>query len=168
MTEPDRGAARPGTAGEAVIVVGVEPRQDRAVVARAAELAAMTGARLLCAYADPASYVVEEEADGSVEVMPIDPDGMDDRLAAIETGLRDQLAERLDATGVRWEFRELAGDPARALDHLAAHVDAMMIVVGTKHDSVGARLEEILTGSIAVHLTRRQRRPVLVVPVHPQ
>jgi len=81
--------------------------------------------------------------------------------------LRERLQEALDGSGLRWSFVTLAGDPARALGRLAESADASVIVVGTRERGLGARFEELLVGSVAVHLTHRQHRPVLVVPLAP-
>ena len=79
----------------------------------------------------------------------------------------DQLREQLEGvlTGVDWEFRYLAGRVDRSLTHLARAVDAAAIVVGTRVPGVGARLREFVDGSVALHLSHHQHRPVLVVPL---
>ena len=71
----------------------------------------------------------------------------------------------LAGSGVAWEFRYLAGRADRALTHLARAVDASAIVVGARRPTSGERLHEFFEGSIALHLTRHQHRPVLVVPL---
>jgi enolase len=149
------------------VLVGVVPGQPLAVVHRAADLASSLNVQLLCAYVDVTTYLTDEP-DGRTQVQPIDPDGVDDDIEGISAGIRDRLRDALDATGLDWSFRVLAGDPARALGQLAEETEASMIVVGTRERGLGARMEELLVGSVAVHLTHRQHRPVLVVPLGPR
>lgn len=161
-TRDDAGA---GGAAAPVIVVGVEPGQHDVVLDRAADLAARMHARLLCAYADPASYPADPTE--TAEMVPIDPDGVDPGRARVRQELLDWLGERLGSQATGWEFRLVAGEADMALAELAVRHRALMIVVGARHRGVGGRLEDLMTGSIAVRLTRRQDCPVLVVPVHP-
>ncbi len=148
------------------VLMGVVPGQPLAVAHRAADLAHSLNVKLICAYVDVTSYL-SEESDGRVEAHPIDPDGIDDDIEGISAGIKERLGEALDGSGIRWSFATLAGDPARALGQLAESTDASVIVVGTRERGFGARFEELLVGSIAVHLTHRQHRPVLVVPLAP-
>ncbi len=149
------------------VLMGVVPGQPLAVAHRAAELALSLDVELVCAYVDVTTYLAEDPR-GRTEARPIDPDGIDDDIEGISAGIRDRLREALHASGVRWSFVTLAGDPARALGRLAESADASVIVVGTRERGLGARFEELLVGSVAVHLTHRQHRPVLVVPLAPQ
>lgn len=64
-----------------------------------------------------------------------------------------------------WVLRILAGDPSRALARVAEEVDAPLIVVGTHQSGFGHAVEEWLSGSVAVQLTRAQHRSVVVVPI---
>jgi nucleotide-binding universal stress UspA family protein len=146
------------------VLMGVVPGQPLAVAHRAAELAHSLNVKLICAYVDVTTYLVEEP-DGRIEALPIDPDGIDDDIEGISAAIKDRLQEALDGTGIRWSFVTLAGEPARALGRMADSADASVIVVGTRERGLGARFEELLVGSVAVHLTHRQHRPVLVVPL---
>ena len=174
MNEPAAHEARPSTGTEALhlrritgpVLMGVVPGQPLAVAHRAAELAYSLNVKLICAYVDVTTYLAEEP-DGRIETRPIDPDGVDDDIEGIKAGIQDHLQDALDGTGGRWSFLTLSGDPAHALGQLAESSDASVIVVGTRERGLGARLEELLVGSIAVHLTHRQHRPVLVVPLAP-
>ncbi|MDN4643902.1 universal stress protein [Arthrobacter sp. PsM3] len=148
------------------VLMGVVPGQPLAVAHRAAELAYSLNVKLICAYVDITTYLAEEP-DGRVEALPIDPDGIDDDIEGISAGIAERLREALDGTGIGWSFMSLAGEPARALGRLAESTDASVIVVGTRERGLGARFEELLVGSVAVHLTHRQHRPVLVVPLAP-
>jgi nucleotide-binding universal stress UspA family protein len=148
------------------VLMGVVPGQPLAVTHRAAELAYSLNVKLICAYVDVTTYLAEEP-DGRIEALPIDPDGIDDDIEGISAGIAERLQDALDGTGIRWSFLTLSGDPARALGRLAESTDASIIVVGTRERGLGARFEELLVGSVAVHLTHRQHRPVLVVPLAP-
>jgi len=148
------------------VLMGVVPGQPLAVAHRAAELAFSLGVKLICAYVDVTSYLAEEP-DGRAEPRPIDPDGIDDDVEGISAAMAERLREALGGAGVDWSFMTLAGEPARALGRLAESTDASVIVVGTRERGLGARFEELLVGSVAVHLTHRQHRPVLVVPLAP-
>ena len=149
------------------VVMGAVPGQPQAVAHRAAELALSLGVPLICAYVDVTSYLADDQA-GHDGARPIDPDGIDDDVEGIAAALKARLGETLEASGVPWSFVALAGDPARALGRLAEASGASIIVVGTRERGLGARFEELLVGSVAVHLTHRQHRPVLVVPLAPQ
>jgi nucleotide-binding universal stress UspA family protein len=149
------------------VLMGVVPGQPLAVAHRAAELAHSLNVKLICAYVDVTTYLAEEP-DGRTEARPIDPDGVDDDIEGISAGIGERLQEALGGSGVPWSFVTLAGEPARALGRLAESTDASVIVVGTRERGFGARFEELLVGSVAVHLTHRQHRPVLVVPLAPQ
>ena len=148
------------------VLMGVVPGQPLAVAHRAAELAFSLGVKLVCAYVDVTTYLAGEP-DGRAEARPIDPDGVDDDIEGIGATIAADLRAAFDGSGVDWSFVTLAGDPARALGRLAESADASVIVVGTRERGLGARLEEMLVGSVAVHLTHRQHRPVLVVPLSP-
>jgi nucleotide-binding universal stress UspA family protein len=148
------------------VLMGVVPGQPLAVAHCAAELAYSLNVKLICAYVDVTTYLAEEPK-GRTEARPIDPDGIDDDIEGISAAIKERLRGALDGTGIRWSFVTLAGDPARALGGLAESTDASVIVVGTRERGLGARFEELLVGSVAVHLTHRQHRPVLVVPLAP-
>lgn len=173
MNEPDS-ETRPATGPTPYVprritgpvLMGVVPGQPLAVAHRAAELAYSLNVKLICAYVDVTAYLAEEP-DGRVEALPIDPDGIDDDIEGISAAIAERLQEALGGSEIRWSFVTLAGDPARALGRLAESTDASVIVVGTRERGLGARFEELLVGSVAVHLTHRQHRPVLVVPLAP-
>jgi nucleotide-binding universal stress UspA family protein len=155
-----------------ILVVGVMAMQPDAVVTQAASLARQLGARLVCASVDAGRYVVEEAPDGSIRSAPLDPDLAEVELTPdepdrLDAALEGRLRELLDPTGVAWETRALAGDPARALARLAETLDAMMIIVGTHEGGLRGTLRELFNGSVAAHLAHRQHRPVVVIPLSP-
>lgn len=153
------------------VIAGVIPRQPLVVIRRAAELAYSLGVELVLAYVDVTRYQLAGSDGVSGSSAPIDPDGVDDEYDPEGAGatLRAHITTELASYNLPWSFVQLAGEPARALGHLAATVQASVIVVGTRERGLGARLEEILTGSVSVHLAHRQSCPVLVVPLgtHP-
>lgn len=148
------------------IVAAVVPGQPELVALTAASWAAAAGGvRVYFAYVDVNWFVVEEHPDGTVRHAELDPDAIDDSWIQRTQQIEQSLTDVLDGSGVRWEFRYLAGRPDRALTHLARAVDAAAIVVGTRAPGPGARFREAVEGSVAVHLTHHQHRPVLVVPL---
>jgi nucleotide-binding universal stress UspA family protein len=79
--------------------------------------------------------------------------------------VQSQAAAILDGHTVDWSVRQLVGDPALALKHLAETVDARLLVVGTRKRGLGESIREFFTGSVAARLAHRQHRPILVVPL---
>ncbi|WP_244292621.1 universal stress protein [[Micrococcus luteus] ATCC 49442] len=136
------------------VLAAVVPGQPPAIVHRAAELAYTLNVKLICVYVDITSYLADEQDNGPV-----------DDAEATSAGIQEHLENTLDGTGIRWSFRTLSGEPARALGQFAESTDASVIVVGTRELGLGIRLEQLLVGSVAVDLTHLQHRPVLVVPL---
>lgn len=144
------------------IVVGVTHRRAREVVAVAAWYAEQLDADLVCAIVDTSfSRMAVPEKTGIVPVPEAEgrPRGFPDRLTL-------EIREELEPRGIAWEGRLLFGGAAAELTSLAEEVDAVMIVVGTR-EGMGGFARELLNGSVAAHLSHRQRRPVLVVPLDP-
>ncbi|RNE62386.1 universal stress protein [Cryobacterium tepidiphilum] len=150
-----------------VIVVAVEPGQPDDVLLQACALAADLGCHLVCVHVDLGRYPVEEHPDGSVVSLPYDPDLPELGDEEFDPTLADHIAEVLGRSGAPYTLRALAGDPARALGHLADAVNARLIVVGTHRPGVRRGVREFFNGSVAVHLAHRQHRPILVVPLSP-
>ena len=90
-----------GFSGGAV-VVGLQPGQDPAVLACAADLAAATGAELVGAYVDPGSYLIEWDPRGNVldQSMEhaLDPD---DEAASALRELRPLFVAAAEGRGLR-------------------------------------------------------------------
>lgn len=147
-------------------VVAIVPHQPELVALTAAAWSqAAGGIRLYFAYVDVNRYPVEEFPDGTVRHAELDPDAIDDSWRQVQEQIERSLADALAGSDVPWEFRYLAGRPDRALTHLARAVDAAAIVVGTRAPGPGARLREVVEGSVAFQLSHYQHRPVLVVPL---
>ncbi|MGN6445705.1 universal stress protein [Amnibacterium sp.] len=153
---------------ERAVVVGIADDQADAVLLVAAAIAAQFEAKLICVTVDPERYAARDDQ-GNLNYWPIDPDAIDDpaEREAADAELRAHLAELLDPLGVGWSIRLTAGDPSAGLAHVAAEVSALMIVIGTSPRTLIRSAREFFSGSIAAHLTHRQPRPVLVVPLNP-
>jgi nucleotide-binding universal stress UspA family protein len=171
MTVPDNGVLPDARAVAFVpqritgpVLAGVVPGQPLEVLQRAAELAHNLGVKLICAYVDITTYLADEAEEGP-QYGPFGTEAAVDDAEGVCTGIRERLQEILDDAGVRWSFLILSGNPTEALTQLAESADASVIVVGTREPDLGTRLEHLLVGSVAVQLTRRQHRPVLVVPL---
>ncbi len=148
------------------LVVELAPGQPDLVLLTAARwAAALRAPALYCAYVDESRLVVEEYPDGTVRHTSVDPDGGDDEWRDRERELERHLGRVLGDSAVPWHLRYLAGRPDRALTHLARAVDAAAFVVGTRAPGAGARMRELMSGSVAVRLSHHQHRPVLVVPL---
>ncbi|KQR06268.1 universal stress protein [Arthrobacter sp. Leaf145] len=148
------------------ILVGVMPGQHPSVVEQAAVVAGGTRLPLVFAHADVTVYPVDGTTGGPAA--PIDPDGVDgDSRNAIEA-LKKTIADQLSGLDIQWSITPLAGEPARALAREAEAIGASMIVVGTREHRLTAALKDATAGSVARHLSHRQNRPVLVVPVNPR
>lgn len=96
----------------------------------------------------------------SPERIPPQPDPS--RLTT-EAAIAREVEQWMTGSEVPWHLRYLAGRADRALTHLARAVDAAAFVVGT-HVGRHRRMSEFLTGTLALQLSHRQHRPVLVVP----
>ena len=151
-----------------VIVVGVEDGEPTRVLVEAAHLARDLNAELVCGHVDRGQYAVSEDPDGTVHSRPFDPDLPEQPDGVFPDELSARIRETLSDAGlgeVPWSGRELAGDPAHALAHLAETLNARLIVVGTHEPGARGGLREFFQGSIATHLAHRQQRLVLVVPL---
>jgi nucleotide-binding universal stress UspA family protein len=148
------------------VIVGVVPHQSDTVLLHAADFAVALGAELVCAAVDRSRYTVGESVDGSVVALPFDPDLPELGDEEFDARLARHIEDVLKDSPVRWSLRAIAGEPVRALAHLAETLGAEMIVVGTR-DGARSSIQEFFGGSLAVHLAHRQRRPVMVVPVSP-
>jgi nucleotide-binding universal stress UspA family protein len=137
------------------IVVGTDCSPTATVaVARAGELAKLTGARLylVSAYHDEAAA---SAAPGSAMLFAPDrPDAGVQRRLHIDTSARALRAEGIDV-----ETRVEAGGAAATLVEIAEAVDADLLVVGDK----GLKGVRGLVGSVPNRVTHRARLDVLVV-----
>jgi len=147
------------------IILGVVPDQPAEVIAAAADYAAHFDAELVCAHVDDSRCTVETRPDGPVRSMPIAPDTTDEAATEFDPELEHRIAAALEGTNVAWSTRALAGSPAQELDRLAEALNARMIILGVRRAGVRGSLHEFFNGSVAIQLSRRQHRPLVVVPL---
>jgi nucleotide-binding universal stress UspA family protein len=148
---------------QGAVIAGVVPDQSTRVLKEAARYAKLLNAPLVVAHVDVTRFVTYEDPDGYVHSSPIDIN-----IAAGEGDLikvREAAASVLDGAGLRWEVRQLVGDPAMAIKHFADKIDARLLVVGTRKRGLGESLREFFTGSVGARLAHRQHRPILIVPL---
>ena len=143
------------------VLVGVPRDLHPTVPRRAADLAALLGADLLCVAVDEGSV---REPSGAV--VPVDPDAGADPGAGPEgeAALRAAVAAALDGSPVAWRLERTAGDPAAELARLAAAHDAVLIVVGARRPGVRGWATHLVGGTVAGRLIHDQPRPVVVLP----
>lgn len=145
------------------VIVGVTPGQTSRVVREAARYAKLLQVELLVVHVDVSRFVTYEDPDGYVHTAPIDVS-----VGSGEVDLERVRAEAesvLASSGVSWTVRQLVGDPAHSITHLADEIDARLIVVGTRKRGVGESIREFFMGSVAARLAHRQKHPILVVPL---
>ncbi|SIT84788.1 universal stress protein [Microbacterium sp. RU33B] len=150
-------------AAHGAVIVGVVPKLPSRVVREAARYAKLLRVPLLVVHVDVSRFVTYEDPDGYVHSAPIDMN-----IAAGESDLaavKAETAATLDGVEVEWSVRQLVGDPALAMKHLAEQLDARLLVVGTRRRGIGESIREFFTGSVAARLAHRQHRPILVVPL---
>jgi len=155
--------------GTSPLLVGVAPHQHPEVLQTAASLAAGLGARLLCAYVDEASYLVEWDPARSAHRLSLHPNADAENIGGVTSELKAAIEAAVaqvppGTAAAEWTLQTLTGDPARALAQLAAETNAPMIIVGTSERGFSHRLAEALSGSVGTWLTHHQSRPVLIVP----
>lgn len=145
------------------VIVGVIPDQSPRVLREAARYAKLFQAPLVVVHVDVTRFVTYEDPDGYVHSAPIDMNiaAGETELAAVEEAASVVLAN----AGVDWTVRQLVGDPAMAIKQLADHIDARLLVVGTRKRGIGESIREFFTGSVGARLAHRQHRPILVVPL---
>ncbi len=145
------------------VVVGTVPGEPARVVKEAARYAKVLGAPLVVVHVDVTRFVTYEDPDGYVHSSPIDINigGGEADLQVVKT----ETAAALQGIDLSWSARQLVGDPAIAIKHLADDLDARLIVVGTRKRGIGESIREFFTGSVAARLAHRQHRPILVVPL---
>ncbi|KAA9106617.1 universal stress protein [Microbacterium rhizomatis] len=148
---------------QGAVIVGVIPDQPVRVLKEAARYAKLLGAHLLVVYVDVTRFVTYEDPDGYVHATPIDV-----TLALGEgefAAVKASAAALLDGHDLDWSARQLVGDPALSIKHLADQIDAKLLVVGTRKRGLGESIREFFTGAVAARLAHRQHRPILVVPL---
>ena len=124
------GEAQEADAAHGAVIVGVVPDLPARVLKEGARYALLLGVPLLVVHVDVTRFVTYEDPDGYVHSAPIDMNIAvgEGELARVEA----QAAAILDGHGVDWSVRQLVGDPALAIKHLADEIDARLLVVGTR------------------------------------
>lgn len=145
------------------MVCGVAWHLSEHLVRMAAGLSAGLGVHLICAFVDPASYLIEWDPLGSRTAVSLDP-GPNDEAQFPSGDVLRRLEAILGPPGAEWTFRVLNGDVSRALGRLAGSTGASLLIVGGPKDGVLARMDRFLEGSVSASLSRTQPSPVLVVP----
>jgi len=153
-------------AAHGFVVAGVVPGSGETVVATAADLASRFGTGLLCVTVEPDRLAFAEGIDGTVLSYPLDPDDYTETLA-FDPDLEARLRSTASVRGVELRTSVVAGEPAHCLSMLAEQLDAPLIVVGSREAGLRGSVREFFAGSVALHLSHRQRRPVVVVPLAP-
>src|SRR6478736_719388 len=104
------------------VIVGVVPDLSPRVLKEAARYALLLGAPLLVVHVDVTRFVTYEDPDGYVHSAPIDMNigGGEADLTIVKS----ETTAVLDSHGIDWTVRQLVGDPALAIKHLAEEVDA--------------------------------------------
>lgn len=162
-TEVPRDDAAENARMQKCVIVAIQPDQPPHVLAAGIRYARLLGAPLLVVHVDVTRFVTYEDPDGLMHSAPID---LNIDTGAADFGEVTAAAEAaLAGTGLTWSARQLVGDPALAIKHLAETLAAELIVVGTRRRGFGESVREFFTGSVAARLSHRQSRPILVVPL---
>lgn len=147
------------------LILGVPWPVPPALVRTAAGLAAALEVHLLCAFVDPASYLIEWEPASALPAASLDP-ATNEEAAYPAEEVRDRLEEIFGAGHPDWTLRVLNGDVSSALTRLADSTGASMFIVGSGREGLVPRVSRFLEGSVSARLLRLQARPVVVVPDH--
>jgi len=160
---PGTGADR-GDAGGGPLLVAVSLDSSPAVVRCAAQAALRLLVDLVVVHVDEARGPRFTRPDGTVVMLPIDPDLPDDVNAASIRSLRATVEETLAVAPISWRWEERCGPAARVLAELADELDSPCIVLGAPHQGLLHALARLAEESVTTQLARHQVRPVLVVP----
>ncbi|ODU06864.1 MAG: hypothetical protein ABS81_03445 [Pseudonocardia sp. SCN 72-86] len=97
---------------------------------------------------------------------PIDPDLPDweQRARHALEQQRQRVEMALADSPASWTYHAGRGDPAELVIAVAEETDALMIILGSRGEGLGAAVERLLSGSVSRAVMRHQHRPVLVVP----
>lgn len=97
---------------------------------------------------------------------PVDPDAADwqeqARRALAEQGRHVEAL--LAGFPLSWTYQAGHGDPVRLMADVAEETGALMIIVGSHGEGLGATFDRLVAGSVSRTVLRRQHRPVLIVP----
>ena len=150
------------------MLAGVYPGQSVTVVLEAAALARELGRPLLCAYVAIDSYLTDWESGSRRNAESLHPGELGSESERVALELTDSISRVLESTEPLergWTLRVLAGDPGHVLSLAADEEGARLVVVGTRAPGPAHAVEAWLSGSVALHLSRHGRRPVVAVPI---
>ena len=145
------------------IILGVDWNFSEHLIRTAEALADALKVHLVCAFVDPASYLIEWEPVNQRAALSLDP-SINEEAEFPSGQLQATLEAILGKPGDTWSFRVLNGDVPKALTRLAENTHATLLVVGAGRKGTLAWLDRTLEGSVPAALARQQQRPVLVVP----
>src|SRR6478752_5954842 len=122
--EPAPVGAAEAAALHGAVLVGVVPGLPTRVVKEAGRYAKLLGAPLVVVHVDVTRFVTYEDPDGYVHSSPIDINigGGEADLQVVKT----ETAAALQGIDLSWSARQLVGDPAIAIKHLADDLDARL------------------------------------------
>lgn len=162
---PDQSSStRHSATARRVVLAAVVTTSAPVVLREATAVARAMTLDVVALHVDASRQVIARHPDGSVDSVPLDPDA-DDEPDPHELGVLRQLVDTVRDEECAVRLIEGAGNPAEEIALLAEHLEARMIVVGTREQGLAHGLAKLLTGSVAVHLAHHQYRPVLVVPL---
>ena len=151
------------------LVISVHPGVPELLISTAVGWARAFGSSLCMAYVDESRVTIEGYEDGAVRHTALVPDDERTPWRARDSQLREALASVMAGyPDVDWQFRYRAGNPDRELSHLAHTLDAAAIIVGTRAPGFRWTAKEWFDGSVALQLSRRQTRPVVLGPLSTQ
>ncbi|AHI01433.1 universal stress protein [Kutzneria viridogrisea] len=149
--EPARTGFEIGKDGVGSIVVGVDGSPPAVhAAAWAAGLARRERAKLVLVYVEPLASAAYWTSIGMINAA----EAANDYVAEV----RQEAERSLSPYGIEWELVHHRGDPAIALEQIAAERRADCIVVGRSRHGGG------LLGSVPKALVTKAARPVVVVP----
>lgn len=148
--------------GPLLVAVGLDRQES--LLRCAVDVARRLDAELVVVHVEESVAPAYSVVDGSMIMLPLDPDLPDDTAAEATRSVRDWVEQHLAASGVRWRWEAPCGEPAGCLTDLAEEIGAAVIVLGAPRHGPMRALTRLLDGSVAAKVTRQPDRPVLLVP----
>ena len=146
------------------VILGTPWNCPEDLVLTAASLATALDLHLICAFVDPASYLVEWTPQPDLLGMSLDP-VVNEEAAYPSAEVLRRLQAILGPTESEWSFRVLNGGVGPALCRLVDSAGAQMIIIGGSRPGLLPKLGRALEGSIAQFLEHSQHRPIVIVPL---
>jgi nucleotide-binding universal stress UspA family protein len=146
------------------LLVAVALDSSLAPLRCAVDVADRLGAELVVVHVDDTLGRGYAREDGSMVMLPIDPDLPDRVHEPAVRKLRAMVEDTLAGSPVGWRWEQRSGDAANELGSMAEELGASCIVLGAPHHGLLHALARLAEGSVESSLARHQARPVLVVP----